>query len=190
MMTLNNLYAMDDKMNLYKILTAESYCRWDETYSRTTYQIAEKTFTYEQEVEEGEWITGEVAIWPVPTNAEFEDFLKYNDIFSVKRLLRANGIDCWQTNIIGFFCIGTQEKYEGDVVPFAYKITHNGKVDEDINFFKDFNTKDIVEEIPKSILQKLYDSFTQPTDHLRNAEENKRIISDDFCDVSNDDLPF
>lgn len=163
MITLNNVYAMDDKMNLYKILKEDMCCSGDETCIRTIYQIAEKTFTYEQDVEEGEWITGEVAIWPVPTHAEYEEFLKNKDIFSVERLLRVHGIDRLKTNIIGFFCIGIQVENSGDFAPFAYKITHNGKVNEDDSFFKDFKVIANIQEIPKNMLQKLYNSFTQPT---------------------------
>ena len=128
MITFKTVYAMDEKMNLYKILKEDICCSLNETYSRTIYQIAEKTFTFDQNVEEGEWITGEVAIWPVPTNAEFEEFLKYKVNFSVKRLLSANRIDCCQTNIIGFFCIGIQVEKLGDFAPFAYKITHNKRI--------------------------------------------------------------
>ena len=190
MITKNNLYAMDDKMNLYKLLTTETYSRWDKTYSCTTYQISEKTFKYAQEIEDGEWITGEVATWPVPTYAELKDFLNHNHVFSVKRLLDANGIDYRETNIIGFFCIGTQEDYEGDVIPFAYKITLNGQVDEEVSLFEEFNIKSSIEEIPKSVLQNLYDSFSQPSNHPHNTEKVKRIVLDDVCDVSSDDLPF
>lgn len=172
MLKSSNLYAMDDKMNLYKLLTAETYRRWDKTYSRTTYQIAEKTFTYAQDVEDGEWITGEVATWPVPTDKELEYFLNHYYIFSVKRLLDANEIDYRETNIIGFFCIGTQEDYEGDVIPFAYKITLNGQVDEEVSLFEEFNIKSSIEEISKSILKNLYDSFSQPSIHPHNTEKS------------------
>ena len=90
-------------------------------------------------------------------------------IFSVKRLLDANGIDYRETNIIGFFCIGTQEEYEGDVIPFAYKITLNGQVDEEVSLFEEFNIKSSIEEISKSILKNLYDSFSQPSIHPHNT---------------------
>ena len=59
-----------------------------------------------------------------------------------------------------------------------------------LDFFKDFNVIANIQEIPKNMLQKVYISFTQPSDQPHNEEKVKEIISGDFCGIPSAELPF